>query len=250
MCRLSSAFPPALITVIRLSIVGLLTLLAACVAPIPIKDQAPKVSYSVNASIALAVIDSRSILKTEQKPPTFIGRAHGVFGIPTDMRVYPWVALKGEKKFTLAQEIEQRITDALQATGANVVRVDAGARVDAASARHSAQESNVDRIIVITLEEWFVSINLNWVTAFNFDWGYTVGVYDRAGTELAAFKDSGRDVVDEKASDSHRNMITVAYRARLQKLIERAEIRSTLGSARDKNESTSTSPKRAGTRST
>ncbi len=108
MCRfrlnsqLASAAAP------RLSAVGLALSLAACVAPIPIKDQAPKVSYSVSEKVALAVIDSRPILKADKKPATFIGRAHSVFGIPTDMHIYPWVALKEEKNFTLAQELEQR----------------------------------------------------------------------------------------------------------------------------------------------
>ena len=97
---------------LRLSAVGLAILLAACVAPIPIKDQAPKVSYSASEKVAVAVVDSRPILKAETKPATYIGRAHGVFGIPTDMHVYPWVALKEEKGFTLAQELEQRIADA------------------------------------------------------------------------------------------------------------------------------------------
>ena len=47
--------------------------------------------------IALVVIDARPILKEDKKPPTYIGVAHTVFGIPTDMQVYPWVALKEEK---------------------------------------------------------------------------------------------------------------------------------------------------------
>jgi hypothetical protein len=216
------------ITVLRLATVGLATLLAACVAPIPIKDQSPKVSYSMSEKVAVAVIDSRPILKEEKKPATYIGRVHGVFGIPTDMHVYPWVALKEEKNFTLAQELEQRTADALQAIGANVVRVDAGAHVDAASAKRAAQGLDADCILLITLDEWSVNVNLNWVGSFDFDWGYTVEVSDRAGAQIAMFKDSGQDVVKEHASDSPRNMITVAYRARLEKLLERPEVRSAL----------------------
>ena len=213
---------------LRLSAVGLAMLLAACVAPIPIKDQAPKVSYSASEKVAVAVVDSRPILKAETKPATYIGRAHGVFGIPTDMHVYPWVALKEEKGFTLAQELEQRIADALQGSGANVVRVETGAHVDAASAKRAALGLDADRILLITLDEWSVDVNLNWVGSFDFDWGYTVEVFDRAGAPVTTFKDSGQDVVEEHASDSPRNMITVAYRERLEKLLERPELRSAL----------------------
>lgn len=222
-CRITS------ITALRLSALGLSVALAACVAPIPIKDQAPKVSYSsANGKVAVVVIDSRPVLKAEKKPPTFIGRAHGVFGIPTDMQIYPWVALKEEKDFTLAQELEQRIADALQGTGANVVRVAAGAHADAVSAKRAAQALDADRILLVTLDEWSVDVNLNWVGSFDFDWGYTVEVSDRAGAQVAMFKDSGQDVVKEHASDSPRNMITVAYRVRLEKLLERPELRTAL----------------------
>jgi hypothetical protein len=56
-----------------------------------------------------------------------------------------------------------------------------------------------DRILLITLDEWYVDVNLNWVGSFDFDWGYTVEVSDRAGTQIATFKDSGEDVVKEHA---------------------------------------------------
>jgi hypothetical protein len=214
--------------ILRLSALSLAMLLAACVAPIPVKDQAPKVSYGASEKVAVAVIDSRPILTAEKKPPTYIGRAHGVFGIPTDMQVYPWVALKEEKSLTLAQELEQRIADSLQAIGANVVRVEPGAHGDAASARRAAQGLNADRTLLITLDEWSVDVNLNWVGSFDFDWGYTVEVADGAGAQMAMFKDSGQDVVKEHASDSPRNMITVAYRERLEKLLERPELRAAL----------------------
>jgi hypothetical protein len=55
-----------------------------------------------------------------------------------------------------------------------------------------------------------------------------VEVFDRAGAPITTFKDSGQDVVKEHASDSPRNMITVAYRERLEKLLERPELRSAL----------------------
>ena len=215
-------------SVARFGAVAVTALLVACVAPIPIKDQAPKASYTVSNGVAVAVIDARTVLKAENKKPTYIGRAHGVFGIPQDMQVYPWVALKEEKDLTLAQELEARMADALQAMGARVVRLDAGAHADAASARSAAQALGADRLLLITLDAWEVNVNLNWVGSFDFDWGYTLEISDRAGAQLAMFRDSGQDVVKEHASDSPRNMVTAAFRARLEKLLERPEVSSGL----------------------
>jgi len=208
--------------------VSLALLVTACVAPIPIKDQAPKVSYPANEKVALVVIDARPILKEDKKPPTYIGVAHTVFGIPTDMQVYPWVALKEEKNLTLAQGLEQRIADALQGSGASVVRVDAEAHVDSTSAKRAAQGLDADRIMLITLDQWSVNINLNWVGSFDFDWGYSVDIFDKAGVQMTSFKESGQDVIKEHASDSPRNMITAAWRARLEKLFERPDVRQSL----------------------
>ena len=218
----------ASIAVLRLGALMLTALLAACVAPIPIKDQAPKASYSVSNGVAIAVLDARQVVTVEKKKPTYIGRAHGVFGIPQDIQVYPWVALKEEKDLTLAQELEARMADALAGMGSKVVRLDAGGHADAASAKRAAQALGADRLLLITLDAWEVNINLNWVGSFDFDWGYTVEISDRAGAQLATFKDSGQDVVKEQASDSPRNMITAAFRARLEKLLERPEVSSGL----------------------
>jgi hypothetical protein len=227
MCRSDYVWRPSL-AALRLSALGLAAMLAACVAPIPIKDAAPKMSYATSDKVAVAVVDSRPILKTEKKPATYIGVARAVFGIPTDMQVYPWVALKEEKSLTLAQELEQRIADALQSTGANVVRLDAGAHADMESARRAMQGLGADRVMLISLDEWAVDVNLSWVGSFDFDWGYTVTIFDNTGAQIATFKDSGKDVVKEQGSDSPHNMITAAFRARLEKLLDRAEVRSGL----------------------
>lgn len=93
---------------LRVAAVSLALLLAACVAPIPIKGQPPKVSCSPSEKVALVVIDAWPILKEEKKPPTYIEVAHCVFGIPTDMQVYLWVTLNEEKSLTRAQELERR----------------------------------------------------------------------------------------------------------------------------------------------
>ena len=227
MCRFNGAGSPA-IAVLRLSALGLAAMLTACVAPIPIKDSAPKMSYAMSDKVAVAVIDSRPILKTEKKPATYIGVARAMFGIPTDIQVYPMVALKEEKNLTLAQELEQRIADALQSTGANVIRLDAGAHLDMESAKRAMQGLGADRVLLVSLDEWVVDINLSWVGSFDFDWGYTVAIFDNTGAQIGTFKDSGKDVVKESGSDSAHNMITAAFRARLEKLLDRAEVRSGL----------------------
>lgn len=203
-------------------------LLTGCVTPIPLAQEAPDLSYNATQSIVVAVIDDRDIVK-EGKPPTYIGRAHGSFGIPSDMQTYPWfVSDKEKKKQTLAQALEERIVvglndDGWRLTSAGVTKAPVKDDVRSLLAVNDAQ-----RLLVLSITQWFASINLNWVTAFNFDWGYKLNIFDKEGVVLASITDSGRDVVDEEAKQSHQNMIKMAYRTRLIKILERPEVKAAL----------------------
>ena len=204
------------------------TLLTGCVTPIPLAQEAPDLSYKVTRPVVVTVVDERDAL-ADGKAPNYIGRAHGVFGVPSDMLVYPWfVSDKTKQDQTLAQALQDRIVVGLNDEGWQVTAVDSTrlpTRDDAVSLL-AAHDS--DRLVVLSLTRWFVSINLNWVSAFNFDWGYKLEVLDAQGEPLASISDAGRDVVDEKASQSPQNMIKLAYRERLIKILERPEVQTAL----------------------
>lgn len=204
------------------------TMLTGCVTPIPMAQEAPDLNYKVARPVVVTVVDERDVL-SEGKPPTFIGVAHTVFGIPTDMQAYPWfVSDKAKKDQTLAQALEERIVVGLndegwQLTGAALAKPPTKDEAVSLLAARGAQ-----RLLVLSLTKWYASINLNWVTAFNFDWGYRLEVYDPQGNAVANIVDSGRDVVDMKADDSPQNRIKIAYRERLIKILERPEVRAAL----------------------
>ena len=70
--------------------------------------------------------------------------------------------------------------------------------------------------------------SMEWVTAFNFDWGVRIQVVDDSGTSLVDFRESGRDVVDAEYNQSYGNHIRIAYKDRLTKLLEDARVRDAL----------------------
>jgi len=220
--RLHSILLPA----ITLLAAGMM--LTGCVTPIPMAQEAPDLDYKVSRPVVVTVVDERDVL-ADGKPPTFIGRAHAALGIPADMQVYPWlVSDKTKKDQTLAQALQERIVVGLnnegwQLTGADFIKLPSK---DEAVALLAAR--NAERLLVMSITKWFVSINLNWVTAFNFDWGYKLDVFDPKANTVTSISDSGRDVVDAKADDSYQNQIKMAYRDRLIKILERPEVRAAL----------------------
>ncbi len=203
-------------------------LLTGCVTPIPLAQEAPDLNYKATRTVVVTVLDERDVL-AEGKPPTYIGRAHGAFGIPSDMQVYPWfVSDKAKKDQTLAQALQDRIVVGLADEGWQITAADFPKFPGKDQVVSLLAERGSDRLIVLSLTKWYASINLNWVSAFNFDWGYKLEVLDAQGTSIASISDSGRDVVDEKADQSPQNMIKLAYRERLIKILERPEVQAAL----------------------
>ena len=202
--------------------------LTGCVTPIPLAQEAPDLSYKATGSMVVAVIDERDFL-AEGKPPTYIGRAHGTFGIPSDMQAYPWfISDKSKKKQTLAQGLEERIVVGLNDEGWQLIAAGLATRPTKDEVVSLLISHSAERFSVLSITQWFVSINLNWVTAFNFDWGYRLDVFDMQGDVVARVEDFGQDVVDEKANESYQNMIKLAYRERLIKIFEHPEVRAAL----------------------
>jgi hypothetical protein len=203
-------------------------MLGGCVTPIPLEEEAPDISYVVSTPIVLAVADHRESV-AQGKPATFIGRAHSAFGIPVDMQVYPWfVSDKARKDQTLAQALEERIIVGLNDEGWQLATADIDATPTPEQARAILAQRGAQRMMVLSITQWFASINLNWVTAFNFDWGYRVEVLDAQGATVANFADSGRDVVDEQANQSPQNMLKIAFRDRVIRILEHPELQAAL----------------------
>lgn len=76
------------------------------------------------------------------------------------------------------------------------------------------------------LNEWYFSVNLNWVSAFNFDTNTDILVYSLEEGKLLAKNIAERDVVDEQANESPQNNILRAYKAQLDQIVNDEEVRN------------------------
>lgn len=202
--------------------------LGGCVTPVPVGEQGVSPSYVAEHSVLVSVIDERAELR-EGKPPDFIGRMHLAFGIPADMAVYPIVTEdKAKKGQSLAAAIEERIVDGFTARGWTAFTAGFASKPKPEQYVAAIQQKNAELLLLLTLDRWFVSVNTNWVTAFNFDWGVRVQVFDDNGSRLVDFEDSGRDVVDAEYNQSYANHIRLAYKDRLTKILEDPRVRDVL----------------------
>ncbi|WP_295799008.1 hypothetical protein [uncultured Microbulbifer sp.] len=199
--------------------------LTACVTPVALEEQSAKPEYQVREPVLISVIDQRQRVK-DGKAETYVGKAHASFGIPVDWHVKQVLATEPEdKQRTLAQFLEHRLVTGLNNTGWSAKAADLKQLPDSEQVQDLLLERDATKMITLVLNEWYFSINLNWVSAFNFDTDTNILVYDLARGQLVSKNIKERDVVDEQASQSPQNNVLLAYKAQLDQLINDPEVR-------------------------
>ncbi len=83
--------------------------------------------------------------------------------------------------------------------------------------------------MTLVINEWYFSINLNLVTAFNFDVDVNLQIFqaDMGETNTERFKE--RDTIDEQADQSSKNNILQAYREQLLDNLNEPGLNEALG---------------------
>jgi hypothetical protein len=202
---------------------------SGCLVPqLPLAEQSPDLSYSPGAPLLVSVVDTRDWL-AKGKRNTFIGRAHTAYGIPVDIYVYPWLSAdKKHKKQPLAEALEERIVLGLADEGWTVDAAATPERMTREQISETLRAKGAQRLLVLAVRKWFVSLNLNVVSAFNFDWAIDAEVFDASAGELAKLSAGGRDVVVVDPDQSYPNIIGIAYRERLIKILEEPILRAAL----------------------
>jgi len=202
--------------------------LAGCVTPIPLAEQTPKLDYQAQDKVVISVIDNRKRVK-EGKPKNYVGKAHASFGIPVDWHVNQVLATEdSDKGKNLSQFLEHRLTTGLSNSGWNVVAANIDTQPNESNAKEIITKHDAQKMFVIDLQEWYFSINLNWVTAFNFDTDATIYVYELPDGKTLEKDISERDVIEEKASESPQNNVLRAYRDQLIDIFNDEDVKKAL----------------------
>jgi hypothetical protein len=201
-------------------------LLFGCVAHIPIEEQSPDLVYLSKDRIVISVIDERWRVQ-QGEPATSIGvKRH--MGIPSTANTYPWYVDSKHKNQTLAEALEYRIVYGLNDEGWDSIQAGFSSRPGSDEIEESLMKNQAEKLLFLTLKDWWCDINMSHVSAFRFDWDATVEIYGKNGNLISSFSDAGRDIVDEDAFDSWPNMIRRAFRERLIQFLEKPEVINSL----------------------
>ncbi|WP_163831728.1 hypothetical protein [Spartinivicinus ruber] len=213
----------------RLAFVALaLSILSGCVTPIPLNEQAPSVEYVTKDKVLIAVVDERKRVK-KGKPKDFVGLAHASFGIPVDWHVKQVLATeKEDKERNLSEFLAHRVVTGLNNKGWASQAIALNSVPSAAEAKSLLSKDQANKLFVLLLNEWYFSINLNWVSSFNFDTDSNVYVYQYEQGKTLEKNFAGRDVIEEEAGDSPQNKVLQAYRDQLAEILSDKEVQAAL----------------------
>lgn len=215
--------------IVAVDLIGFIFFVGAtgCVTPISLQEQAPRLEYSPKEAVIVSVIDNRHRV-VDGKPENFVGKAHGSFGIPVDWHVNQVLTREtADKSMTLAQFLSSRIIVGLQEKQWNAEGVELETIPDDAMTRELLESHpKGSRLLVLLLKEWYFSINLGWVTAFNFDTDAFVYVFSLSDGEILEKRFKERDIVDETASESPQNNVLRAYRDQLTQIFNDEDVRA------------------------
>jgi len=202
--------------------------LSGCVTHIPLNEQIPSIAYNAKDILVVTVVDNRRRVDAG-KPRNFVGIAHGLFGIPSDWHIDPVLSVEeGDDDRDLSQFLQYRIVNGLRQKGWEVSSLDVMKVPTPTEAESLLKENSADTLLVLQLMEWYFSINLNWVSAFNFDTNSNVIIFKGEKDKVFTKNFSGRDVIDEKADQSHQNLILMAYREQLNEILNDPEVKAAL----------------------
>lgn len=202
--------------------------LSGCVSPIPLAEQSPSPSYMPENKILISVLDNREKVKLG-KPENFVGVAHGSFGIPFDWHVNEVLSTDAEDKDkSLSEFIEHRVITGLKTKGWNVDAAKISLDTSDSEIEEVLVNNDAQKLLILNLNKWYFSINLNWVTSFNFDTDTLIQVYEIRNGKVLEKSVAGRDVIEETADESPQNNVLRAYKAQLLEILNDPVIKNAI----------------------
>jgi hypothetical protein len=179
----------------------------------------PEVSIGSKRPVAVGVLDQRDYVLDGSKTPAFVGISRGGFGNPFD------VTTASERP--LAEDFRDTIVEVFKRNGINVREVALAPSRDERTAREALRKVGQERSLLVALREWKSDTFTNTALQYNVE----ISVYDLAGKVLASKRIQGNDNLGGDALNPPRHAreaVPVAYRKKIDELLNSADIRSAL----------------------
>lgn len=174
---------------------------------------------SSGRTVAVAVLDQRHYVVSNEKSPNFVGVSRGGFSNPFDVET--------ESGQPLAADMGADIVSALQAAGLKASQIVLAPSVTPVRARQQLVDSGAERSVLITLTEWQSDTYQRVFLKYD----VKLYVFNRENQVLAESQRSGEDNLGDGGLDppSHsRKAIPPAYKGIMESLFKDPKVTAAL----------------------
>lgn len=145
-----------------------------------------QIKSNSNINYAVAVLDKRGVVTDKSQDPQFVGYIRSGTGI-----AYP-IRTGSGKPF--ADDVMLTISNAIQKSGAKVMKVSTTFSMDATEVTGKLKETNADKLILLIIDEWRNDTRpWHMRVATEMIWNFRLQVFDGSGTLKAENKVEGKD---------------------------------------------------------
>ncbi|MBX3480684.1 MAG: hypothetical protein KF842_09795 [Caulobacter sp.] len=202
-------------------------LVTACVTPRSIEMQNPTLGYKAADKIMVGVVEDRQRVK-DGKPPNFAGYAR-VYGAPVDWTVdVLTMSDKTGKGKSMSRYLAERVAAGLKSGGADVMVMQADRVATDEEADIVMARENAGAIVTIVNHDWHFDVNTNWVGKFQFNSDVDVVIQKRGRGTVLTKRFADKQAIQGEGSESWPNMITDAYKAKLEQIFNDPEVKAAL----------------------
>ncbi|MGD1879213.1 MAG: hypothetical protein ACFB13_17130 [Kiloniellaceae bacterium] len=168
-------------------------------------------------SVAVAVVDLRTYVLSDEKPPAFVGLQRGGYGNPFDVMT--------DSGHGLAEDLTTSIVSSLAAAGVQAVGVPVPQKSTEAEARQLLAAVSADRCTLLMVREWRADTYFN--TGLDYD--ITLAVLTPEGVELAKTTLQGHDNLGSSMVPADARVYAeTAVRSKLEAIFGDPEIKGAL----------------------
>lgn len=202
-------------------------LVTACVTPRSIEMQNPTLGYKTTDKTLVGVAEDRQRVK-DGKPKNFAGYAR-VYGAPVDWTVdVLTMSDKASKGKSMSDYLAERIAAGLRAGGSDVMVVHADRVPTDEEAELVMVRENAGAIVTVVNHDWHFDVNTNWVGKFQFNSDVDVVIQKRGRGTVLTKRFAENQAIQGKGEESWPNMITDAYKAKLEQIFSDPEVKAAL----------------------
>lgn len=198
-------------------------MLSACVTPISLEAQTPKLAYKAPEKMMVGVVEQRERVLAG-KPANFAGYAR-MNGIPFDWTIKIIAGPKSpEGDKTMSQFLAGRIASGLKSGGSDVVELALAKPLSDEEATKVLTDAGAKTLVTVVDKDWHFDVNTNWVGKFKFNTDVDVIVQRVGGGTILrkSFQDS--QAIQGEGDNSWPNMILAAYKAKLEQILSDPEV--------------------------